>query len=561
MNRRKANEAHRPLPVRDSAPSIVGYALLLVACQLTEWGGLGLSERTSLALVPILQYWTVPLLVAMGAMLLAAAALSRGKRACRPLALGSAGGGLMVAGVLWMVTSALSTPLSITVDAAAIGAGTGCLLAAWTWVFSRLSVRDTTMRVLGSLVLYAILFLALSFASLPLRELAYFACVVGSVAALGAALRKNPAPVCRPRAADARKHGAAAAVTRSQPAAAVGDRPSWRLIARSVSRPLFCAAATAFAVAVTRTMTLQIHTALVGDAGVACVLLLSAGLLAYLVLSARRGSDEGASGFSIPGLFGIAFPIVATLLLALSLFGSELALPVSALTFAFYMIMQSLMVGASLAAAVQERLPMMAVYGLFAGCVYLVFALATALGIFLFGMDGTLSSTAPLLAGLLVLYVLAMAYALVRRSSAAEERKVGARPGREEAAEADSTRAHAAPEPIAPGDKSAAPGAVASRTAGEHLPATSDNTGATAPESTADPISQRCQVLIDRFELSPRESEVLVAFAHGRNVSYLAETLVLSPNTIRTHSKTLYAKLGVHSKQELLDLVERQPLA
>jgi len=75
MNRRKANEAHRQLPVRDSAPSIVGYALLLVACQLTEWGGLGLSERTSLALVPILQYWTVPLLVAMGAMLLAAAAL------------------------------------------------------------------------------------------------------------------------------------------------------------------------------------------------------------------------------------------------------------------------------------------------------------------------------------------------------------------------------------------------------------------------------------------------------------------------------------------------------
>ncbi|MBS6941684.1 MAG: hypothetical protein KH142_09530, partial [Slackia piriformis] len=33
---------------------------------------------------------------------------------------------------------------------------------------------------------------------------------------------------------------------------------------------------------------------------------------------------------------------------------------------------------------------------------------------------------------------------------------------------------------------------------------------------------------------------------------------VLSTNTIRSHSKTLYAKLGVHSKQELIDLVERE---
>lgn len=60
------------------------------------------------------------------------------------------------------------------------------------------------------------------------------------------------------------------------------------------------------------------------------------------------------------------------------------------------------------------------------------------------------------------------------------------------------------------------------------------------------------------YALSPRETDVLVAYAHGRNVAYLAEHLVLSSNTIRSHSKTLYAKLGVHSKQELIDLVERE---
>lgn len=60
------------------------------------------------------------------------------------------------------------------------------------------------------------------------------------------------------------------------------------------------------------------------------------------------------------------------------------------------------------------------------------------------------------------------------------------------------------------------------------------------------------------YALSPRETDVLVAYAHGRNVAYLAEHLVLSSNTIRSHSKTLYTKLGVHSKQELIDLVERE---
>ncbi len=264
-------------------------------------------------------------------------------------------------------------------------------------------------------------------------------------------------------------------------------------------------------------------------------------LLAFTVTrrkeSARTTADEVR--FSIPGLFGIVFPVVATLLLALSLFGNALALPVSAITFALYMIVQSLMVSASLEAAEGNGLPALSVYGAFAGCVYVVFALATALGIFLFGLDGDLSASAPLLAGLLVLYVFAMAYAFVRRSSIRGEETSGRQP----------KNSHSITSADVSEEESTA------------------STQAQAPEAASvlaeapDPISLRCQTLIERFELSPRESEVLIAFAHGRNVSYLAQTLVLSPNTIRTHSKTLYAKLGVHSKQELVTLVEQQPLS
>ena len=36
----------------------------------------------------------------------------------------------------------------------------------------------------------------------------------------------------------------------------------------------------------------------------------------------------------------------------------------------------------------------------------------------------------------------------------------------------------------------------------------------------------------------------------------IAETLFVSENTVRTHSKRIYAKLDVHKKQQLRDLVE-----
>ncbi|WP_294379871.1 LuxR C-terminal-related transcriptional regulator [uncultured Senegalimassilia sp.] len=42
----------------------------------------------------------------------------------------------------------------------------------------------------------------------------------------------------------------------------------------------------------------------------------------------------------------------------------------------------------------------------------------------------------------------------------------------------------------------------------------------------------------------------------GRTKSYIAETLYLTENTVRSHAKRLYTKLDVHSKQELMDLVE-----
>ena len=42
----------------------------------------------------------------------------------------------------------------------------------------------------------------------------------------------------------------------------------------------------------------------------------------------------------------------------------------------------------------------------------------------------------------------------------------------------------------------------------------------------------------------------------GRSKRYIAEHMALSENTVRGYAKTLYAKLDVHSREELLDLLD-----
>ena len=57
--------------------------------------------------------------------------------------------------------------------------------------------------------------------------------------------------------------------------------------------------------------------------------------------------------------------------------------------------------------------------------------------------------------------------------------------------------------------------------------------------------------------LTAREVEVLQLLCKGRSKSYIAESLFISENTVRSHSKHIYAKLDVHSKQDILDLIAR----
>ena len=45
-------------------------------------------------------------------------------------------------------------------------------------------------------------------------------------------------------------------------------------------------------------------------------------------------------------------------------------------------------------------------------------------------------------------------------------------------------------------------------------------------------------------------------FARGRSSSRIADDLYISSGTASTHLRNIYRKLDVHSRQELLDLIE-----
>lgn len=76
------------------------------------------------------------------------------------------------------------------------------------------------------------------------------------------------------------------------------------------------------------------------------------------------------------------------------------------------------------------------------------------------------------------------------------------------------------------------------------------------PEYHSDKLQSICNRLVRIGRLSKRESDVLSLIAKGRSTPRIQDELSLSMNTVNTHTSHIYQKLNVHSRQELLDLIE-----
>jgi DNA-binding CsgD family transcriptional regulator len=79
--------------------------------------------------------------------------------------------------------------------------------------------------------------------------------------------------------------------------------------------------------------------------------------------------------------------------------------------------------------------------------------------------------------------------------------------------------------------------------------------GDAAGEGALD-YDQRALALAEGYGISPREVEVMLLLIHGHSISSISRRLFISENTTRGHTKAIYRKLEVHSRQDLINLID-----
>lgn len=74
-------------------------------------------------------------------------------------------------------------------------------------------------------------------------------------------------------------------------------------------------------------------------------------------------------------------------------------------------------------------------------------------------------------------------------------------------------------------------------------------------ESPEPDLHERCETLAEAHHFTPRESEIFVLLAQGYTIPAISEKLFVSENTVKSHVKSIYQKLDVHVRTELIELV------
>lgn len=103
-------------------------------------------------------------------------------------------------------------------------------------------------------------------------------------------------------------------------------------------------------------------------------------------------------------------------------------------------------------------------------------------------------------------------------------------------------------------------GAAAAMPAMDGAAVAHDMTAAVAPELDAAQAQQLlfercCKEIARDFELSNREIDVLALLARGYSAARIQKELYIAAGTVNYHTRNIYGKLGVHSKQEVIDLM------
>ena len=66
---------------------------------------------------------------------------------------------------------------------------------------------------------------------------------------------------------------------------------------------------------------------------------------------------------------------------------------------------------------------------------------------------------------------------------------------------------------------------------------------------------ERLEGIVEAYALTEREGDVMRLLAKGNSVKGIAEKLVVSENTVKFHRGNIYQKLGINSRQSLIDMI------
>lgn len=361
------------------------------------------------------------------------------------------------------------------------------------------------------------------------------------------------------------------------------NAPVYRAVIRDYWRSAFCVGAIGFCAGIMRA--LAIGEPQIGS--LVNLLSMAASLVGAIAMLALWKAQSVR--LNVVGMYRVAFPFVITSFLILPFASLEYARWQAAILYAVYSVVIVLMMIQCAQASRDRGINPVFIYGFFGGVVYTLHDIGFLAGTFseqvrVMGID-PMAVTA-----LVSLYLLGFMFFIgqggfgrmfgheksaesiellmldkhaLERAGAADE-AVAAK--KASAVSAEAAREADIPQPTqeAPrAEQPASDGGVARKEAQEKptAPRAAKRQGARegSPDNgtdTTNRISRQAQILRERYRLSARETEVMEYIARGYTVARTAQELVVSENTIRTHSKRIYAKLNIHKKQELIEMLE-----
>ena len=317
----------------------------------------------------------------------------------------------------------------------------------------------------------------------------------------------------------------------------------YKRVARDYARSALCVGALGFCTGIMRS--LAIADASVGS--LVNVLSMAGSLVAALaVLMLWQYKNLR---LNVVGAYRVFFPFIITSFLLLPFLPMSYAQWLAAILYAVYSVAIMLMMIQCAQASRDRGINPVFIYGLFAGLVYMLHDVGFMAGSFVEQIK--IAGLDPLAAvALLAVYLLGLMYFVGQGGF----RKIFTRDDTAASIELVALR------PLGASNKIMETETLA--TSKRRQPRNSSkNTSSVTRQSSddhiyQDRISKQAALLQQHYRLSAREAEVMELIARGNTVSRIAEDLIVSENTIRTHSKRIYAKLDIHKKQQLLDLID-----